>query len=447
MIDAIVHRKELRAKLGAAARAAGLNGRPADAAGGARVPRSRARRPRIGSAWSGCTRRSRRWATPSCAYPALHVARHQRQGQHLRLRSTPCLRAAGHRVGLYTSPHLVARQRAHPGGRRGHRRRGARHAHRSRCSSAARRATPTLTYFELGTAGGASEHFAREEVDVAVLEVGLGGRLDATTAARPRVTAITPRGASTTWSTWATRWRPSRGRRRASSAGRARRGGRAAPGGARRIIETAARAGWAHRSWSRAATSRWSGLGLAYRGPQLALDGPRARAARRATSTRTPRWPSPALTSSSARESPVGAEAIRTGLQRTRWPGRLEQVSGHPPLLLDGAHNEDGGGGAGGGARRLPYAGRPIHLVFGVVADKHVEPMLRMLLPRCASATFTPCRPRAAVHPADYLSSRGRCARWWTSPPHRRRPWPGRGSGRARTRGCSLQGRCTWWAR
>src|SRR5262249_42326046 len=50
---------------------------------------------------------------------------------------------------------------------------------------------PPLTYFEFGTLV-ALWHFAREQVQVAVLETGLGGRLDATTAARPDVTAITP---------------------------------------------------------------------------------------------------------------------------------------------------------------------------------------------------------------------------------------------------------------
>ena len=48
-----------------------------------------------------------------------------------------------------------------------------------------------MTYFEFGTLV-ALWHFSRESVDVAVLETGLGGRLDATTAARPAVTAVTP---------------------------------------------------------------------------------------------------------------------------------------------------------------------------------------------------------------------------------------------------------------
>jgi dihydrofolate synthase/folylpolyglutamate synthase len=99
----------------------------------------------------------------------------------------------------------------------------------------------------------------------------------------------------------------------------------------------------------------------------------------------------------------VGAEAIRTGLQRTRWPGRLEQVPGHPPLVLDGAHNEDGVAALVAALDSPPYAARPVHLVFGVVSDKRVEPMLRALLPRCGSATFTRVPTPRSLDPAAYV--------------------------------------------
>ena len=97
------------------------------------------------------------------------------------------LKAAGHRVGLYTSPHLVSFRE------------------RIRVNAEAIpedgvvdgvEALGTLvarldaTMFEATTAL-ALDHFAREAVDVAVLEVGLGGRLDATTVGVPAVTVIT----------------------------------------------------------------------------------------------------------------------------------------------------------------------------------------------------------------------------------------------------------------
>jgi dihydrofolate synthase/folylpolyglutamate synthase len=99
----------------------------------------------------------------------------------------------------------------------------------------------------------------------------------------------------------------------------------------------------------------------------------------------------------------VPMEAIRSGLQRTRWPGRLEQIPGHPPLLLDGAHNEDGVAALRAALDAPPYAGRPVHLVFGVVADKRVEPMLRTLLPRCQSASLTAVPSPRSLDPASYL--------------------------------------------
>ncbi len=80
-------------------------------------------------------------------------------------------------------------------------------------------------------------------------------------------------------------------------------------------------------------------------------------------------------------------------------------MPGHPPLLLDGAHNEDGVEALVAALDAPPYAGRPVHLVFGVVSDKRVEPMLRMLLPRCASA---------ALHPPAH--ARGAWTRPATSP-------------------------------
>src|SRR5947207_667352 len=97
------------------------------------------------------------------------------------------LKAAGHRVGLYTSPHLVSFRE------------------RIRVNAEAIpedgvvdgvEALGTLvarldaTMFEATTAL-ALDHFPREAVDVAVLEVGLGGRLDATTVGAPAVTAVT----------------------------------------------------------------------------------------------------------------------------------------------------------------------------------------------------------------------------------------------------------------
>src|SRR5438876_10954018 len=97
------------------------------------------------------------------------------------------LKADGRRVGLYTSPHLVSfRERIRVDGE----------AIAEDDVADGFDAIATLvarldaTMFEASTAL-ALDHFAREAVDVAVLEVGLGGRLDATTVGAPAVTAVT----------------------------------------------------------------------------------------------------------------------------------------------------------------------------------------------------------------------------------------------------------------
>ena len=59
-----------------------------------------------------------------------------------------------------------------------------------------------------------------------------------------------------------------------------------------------------------------------------------------------------------------------------------------------------------------PFEDRPVHLVFGVVADKRVEPMLERLLPRCRSASLTPLPTPRSLDPARYLAqARALCPR------------------------------------
>jgi dihydrofolate synthase/folylpolyglutamate synthase len=306
------------------------------------------------------------------------------------------LRAAGHRVGLYTSPHLVrVNERIQVGGvpiddeTLG-----------MRIVEVLQKAPAALeaTYFELGTLV-AVEHFAHEQVELAVLEVGLGGRLDATTAARPRLTAVTSVGMDHLEYLGETLEAIAR-----EKAAIFRKGVPAVVAGQRpealTAIETCAR--WVGaplllegRDFS------LDGLGR-YRGPDLSLDG----LALGLHGEHQHHNAAVAIACAHLLEAQgltVGAEAIRTGLQRTRWPGRLEQIPGHPPLLLDGAHNEDGIAALVAALNAPPYAGREVHLVFGVVSDKRVEPMLRTLLPRCASATFTPVPSPRSLDPARYL--------------------------------------------
>jgi dihydrofolate synthase/folylpolyglutamate synthase len=86
---------------------------------------------------------------------------------------------------------------------------------------------------------------------------------------------------------------------------------------------------------------------------------------------------------------------IADGIARVQWPGRLERIAEQPTVFLDGTHNA-------AGARELAafwdehLAGRRIHLVYGSVRDKSVDEIAGLLFPRAARVTVTaPGQPRA----------------------------------------------------
>ncbi|MBD1399787.1 bifunctional folylpolyglutamate synthase/dihydrofolate synthase [Pelovirga terrestris] len=97
--------------------------------------------------------------------------------------------------------------------------------------------------------------------------------------------------------------------------------------------------------------------------------------------------------------------AVRSGLERVCWPGRLEWLS--PQLLLDGAHNQAGAAILADYLRQQHLA--RVHLIFGCKADKQVLPMLHLLLPFCQAlyATRPPVEDAADTellcgHAADH---------------------------------------------
>jgi dihydrofolate synthase/folylpolyglutamate synthase len=92
---------------------------------------------------------------------------------------------------------------------------------------------------------------------------------------------------------------------------------------------------------------------------------------------------------------PVTSRAIVEGIRSTRWPGRLERLSGKPTVYLDGTHNP-------AGARELlrfwqeNFSGRRICLVYGVMRDKAVDEIAGLLFPAADRVILTePQQPRA----------------------------------------------------
>jgi dihydrofolate synthase/folylpolyglutamate synthase len=80
-----------------------------------------------------------------------------------------------------------------------------------------------------------------------------------------------------------------------------------------------------------------------------------------------------------------------------RWPGRLQQIEGDPPLLLDGAHNA---AGAEALAQELARRGRPAPvLLFAAMSDKDLGAILRPLLAQTASIVLTKAKVARAAEP------------------------------------------------
>jgi dihydrofolate synthase/folylpolyglutamate synthase len=75
----------------------------------------------------------------------------------------------------------------------------------------------------------------------------------------------------------------------------------------------------------------------------------------------------------------IGETAIRHGLERARWPGRLQSVSVRPQILLDGAHNPAGAQALAAFVAEHRSSLNRLFLVFGVLRDKNWEAMLAPL--------------------------------------------------------------------
>jgi len=277
------------------------------------------------------------------------------------------LRAAGHRTALYTSPHLVElRERWLID--------GAMiepvllEASIEEMRAAADRTGITPTYFEALTLI-AFIAFARANVDIAVLEVGMGGRLDATNVVRPIAALITPVGFDHMEYL----------------------------GNTLRSI-AAEKAGVIHRgtlvltsnddplvlSILRKRAEKFGNRFIHVTGEH---DTPLAGAFQRRNA---------ALAVRAARELGIDDDAIERGVRETRWRGRLERIDvAGKQIWIDGGHNEHAV------AQTAPFfdahVPRPRLLVFGMMSDKHIAPVRDLLFPLFDRVITTePYPPRSA---------------------------------------------------
>jgi dihydrofolate synthase/folylpolyglutamate synthase len=355
---------------------------------------------------------------PQLAYPALHIAGTKGKGSVAAM-CAACLSAAGLRVGLYTSPHLEEfRDRirvVHSGDNEGRISESQFVALVERLKPAEEQ-VPGITWYELVTAL-AFMHFAQENVDVAVVEVGLGGRLDATNLLTPLVSVITSLSLDHTYLLGDTVAEIAAEKggiikpevpvivgRQAPEALRVLRdvaGERRAPlivvgrewnyTASREPIDPAR----SNEDWKQQIViTATPGSELAPRFTEfdLALAGKHqqenAVVALAALDSVQPHFPA------------LNLEAIRYGMGNVRWPGRLQLLTveeKRPAVLLDCAHNVDS-------AEKLSFALRndyiydKLWLIVGVTIDKDISGVLRTLLPLTDRVILTASsHPRAAA--------------------------------------------------
>lgn len=102
----------------------------------------------------------------------------------------------------------------------------------------------------------------------------------------------------------------------------------------------------------------------------------------------------------------LAPESINAGLQSVRWPGRLELISRNPDFILDGAHNPAGAAALSAYIREF-YAGRPIWLVYGAMRDKAIEEVAEQLFPLADRLIATAPNFSRALRPQAILELNG----------------------------------------
>ncbi len=307
------------------------------------------------------------------------------------------LQCAGYRTGLYTSPHILdynERVRVD----------GIAATDDELCASFAevervRGATP-LTYFEFGTLA-AIVHFAQRGLDALVLEVGLGGRLDAVNVIDADVAVLTRVGIDHVDYLGTTREAIG-----FEKAGIFRTGRSAVIGGRDIPVSVTARA--------EALGSRLVRLGREfdyadehsqwrYRGPggdRYGLPMPSLRGSFQLANAAT----ALAVVDVLRDRLPVSAGAVRDGLVRVEWPARFQVLPGRPTIVLDVAHNPQAAQALAATLGEMGFHPRTF-AVFAALRDKDVEGVVRAMAAR-VDRWFAAASPGARGIASDALRER-----------------------------------------
>ncbi|MDG0805140.1 bifunctional tetrahydrofolate synthase/dihydrofolate synthase [Pectobacterium brasiliense] len=277
------------------------------------------------------------------------------------------LLAAGLRVGVYSSPHLVRyTERVRIQGKELPE---ALHTQAFADIEAGRGAV-SLTYFEFGTLS-ALQLFKQANLDVVILEVGLGGRLDATNIVDADVSVVTSIAIDHT--DWLGNDRESIGREKAGIFRQGRPAVVGEPDMPGTIADVAAEKGaQLHRrgrDWEYSIQREtWSWQDKQRELSRLPL--PNVPLANAAT----------ALAALHYSSLNVSEEAIRQGLQHAALPGRFQTVQASPRLILDVAHNPHAAAYLANRLAELPKTGK-VRAVVGMLSDKDIAGTLAHLTP------------------------------------------------------------------
>jgi dihydrofolate synthase/folylpolyglutamate synthase len=295
------------------------------------------------------------------------------------------IRAAGVRTGLYTSPHLTEpTERIQIAGLPISETQFAEAF--TEVHELAERMLPSgeldlhPTYFETVTAM-AFLLFARQHVDTIVLEVGMGGRLDATNVVKPALSVITPVDFDHQFFLGDTLAKIA-----------AEKAGILKPGVESIFAEQPAEAETILRAHAKGPYT----LARDWAITDLVIDERGSKFRLRGLDVVCPLAGQHQV--ENARTAAIALHQLGIspeGIPQTRWPGRLEQVSRHPEIILDGAHNPAGTRALADYIRRF-YSGRRIWLVYGVMRDKAAGEMASLLFPLADRVIVTaPANSRA----------------------------------------------------
>jgi len=346
---------------------------------------------------------------PQMSFLSVHVAGTNGKGSVSAVLAE-IMRRHGLKTGLYTSPHLVqVEERIRINGRCMRSDRFRDLLSRLKAVIDGLMAEGKLiyhpTYFEVLTAIAFLE-FAERQVDVAILEVGMGGRFDATNVVRPLASVITTIAKDHQQHLGSTLRqiafekagiikpgvpvvcgvRGGEALREIRRVARERNAPLTEAFGAGRRLETRkTRNGYRFVYQGRAGRYAFA-PGLAGR-----HQGANAAVAIAATEVLSTYW------------RPFDKAKILKAIREARWEGRLETVRRRPLVLLDGAHNIEGVTALAAHVRNV--IGRRVVLVFGAMKDKDLRAMTRILFPIASAIVLTRVPYKRSATPEDLLAA------------------------------------------